>query len=51
MTNNSRDGSNRELSYPSIKQTPDGVIHVAYTHFRVKYVRFGEEWVLSAAGN
>jgi predicted neuraminidase len=52
-TNNSRDGSNRELSYPSIKQTPDGAIHVAYTHFHqaIRYVRFDEEWVLSAAGN
>ena len=47
MTNNSRDRTNRELSYPSIKQTDDGVIHVAYTHFRqaIKYVRFDESWV------
>jgi predicted neuraminidase len=47
MTNNSRDRSNRELSYPSVKQTSDGAIHVAYTHFRqaVKYVRVDEVWV------
>lgn len=47
MTNNSRDRSNRELSYPSVKQTPDGAIHVAYTHFRqaIKYVRVDEAWV------
>ncbi len=39
MTNNSRDRLNRELSYPSIKQTPDGRVHVAYTYFRqaIKY--------------
>jgi len=41
LTNNSRDGLNRELSYPSIHQSPDGVLHVAYTHFRqaIRYVR------------
>jgi predicted neuraminidase len=40
LTNNSKDGLNRELSYPSIKETPDGRIHVAYTYFRqaIKYV-------------
>ena len=40
LTNNSRDGLNRELSYPSIKQTPDGRLHIAYTYFRqaIKYV-------------
>lgn len=48
MTNNSRDRSNRELSYPSVKQTADGYLHVAYTHFRqaIKYVRLREEWIL-----
>ncbi|WP_329445421.1 sialidase family protein [Streptomyces canus] len=34
LTNNSRDGLNRELSYPSIAQTPDGALHIAYTHHR-----------------
>lgn len=34
LTNNSADGSNRELSYPSVLQMPDGTIRVAYTHFR-----------------
>ena len=40
LTNNSRDKLNRELSYPSIKQTPDGRLHIAYTYFRqaIKYV-------------
>lgn len=52
MTNNSRDQSNRELSYPSVKQSADGAIHVAYTHFRqaIKYVRLNQEWVLAGAG-
>ncbi|MCF4129533.1 sialidase family protein [Methylobacterium sp. SyP6R] len=47
MTNNSRDRSNRELSYPSVTQTPDGAIHVAFTYHRqaIKYVRVSEAWV------
>ena len=41
LTNNSREGLNRELSYPSIHQGPDGALHIAYTYFRqaIKYVR------------
>ncbi len=34
MTNNSADRLNRELSYPSVHQSPDGRIHVAFTHHR-----------------
>lgn len=34
MTNNSADGRNRELSYPSIHQGPDGRLHVAFTYHR-----------------
>jgi predicted neuraminidase len=47
LTNNSRDKLNRELSYPSVVQTPDGLLHIAYTHFRqaIKYVRVSPEWV------
>jgi predicted neuraminidase len=47
MTNNSREGLNREFSYPSIVQTPDGKLHVAFTYFRqaIKYVRVSEDWV------
>ncbi len=30
MTNNS-EKLNREFSYPSIKQSPDGTLHIAYT--------------------
>jgi len=50
MTNNSELLLNREYSYPSIKQTPDGVIHVAYTFFRQKihYVQLREAWVKEA---
>ena len=50
LTNNSSEARNREYSYPSIKQTQDGAIHIAYTYFRqrIKYVRIGEEWVFKA---
>jgi len=34
MTNNSTDRRNRELSYPSIHQGPDGRLHVAFTYHR-----------------
>ena len=47
MTNNSELQLNREYSYPSIRQTDDGIIHIAYTFFRqkIRYVRVREEWV------
>jgi predicted neuraminidase len=47
MTNNSREQLNREFSYPSIKQGPDGALHIAFTYFRqaIKYVRVPEDWV------
>ncbi|GHH10016.1 sialidase family protein [Streptomyces lanatus] len=43
LTNNSRDGVNRELSYPSIVQSPDGALHIAYTHHRkvIRHIRLG----------
>lgn len=46
MTNNSKDRLNREFSYPSIVQTPDGALHIAYTYWRqaIKYVRVTEDW-------
>ncbi|TCP47359.1 putative neuraminidase [Tamaricihabitans halophyticus] len=46
LTNNSRDGLNRELSYPSITQGADGALHIAYTYFRraIKYVRVLPDW-------
>ena len=50
MTNNSREKLNREFSYPSIKQGPDGALHVAFTYYRqaIKYARVTEEWVRGA---
>jgi predicted neuraminidase len=50
MTNNSREGLNREFSYPSIVQTKDGALHIAFTYFRqaIKYVRLTEDWVRAA---
>ena len=46
LTNNSRDGLNRELSYPSITQTPTA-LHVAYTHHRrtIKHIRLDGDWL------
>lgn len=46
MTNNSRDKVNREFSYPTITQSPDGALHIAYTYYRqaIKYVRLAESW-------
>jgi predicted neuraminidase len=46
MTNNSKDRQNREFSYPTIRQTPDGALHIAYTYWRqaIKYVRVDEAW-------
>nr|WP_229791040.1 exo-alpha-sialidase [Zhihengliuella salsuginis] len=51
LSNNSREGLNREFSYPSILQTEDGAVHAAYTYFRqaIKYVRFDPEWVAGGA--
>lgn len=42
MSNNSKESKNRELSYPSIYQTTDGRVHVAYTWFRkaIKHLSF-----------
>lgn len=47
MTNNSQQKLNREFSYPSIKQSADGDLHIAYTWYRqaIKYVRVSSEWV------
>lgn len=47
MTNNSAEKLNREYSYPSIVQSADGRLHIAYTYFRqnIKYVTVDESWV------
>lgn len=41
LSNNSEDGKNKELSYPSILQDPSGDLHIAYTYHRraIKYLR------------
>lgn len=47
LSNNSREGLNREFLYPSIHQGQDGALHLAYTYFRqaIKYVRVDPSWV------
>jgi predicted neuraminidase len=46
MTNNSEAKLNREFSYPSVKQSADGRLHMSYTYFRqaIKYVVADEAW-------
>lgn len=46
LSNNSREGHNRELSYPSITQTADSALHVAFTYHRqaIKHIRLAPEW-------
>jgi predicted neuraminidase len=46
LSNNSRDGLNREYSYPTIHQGPDGALNIAYTYFRqaIKFVRVDPQW-------
>lgn len=50
MTNNSADRRNREYSYPSIHQSPDGALQIAYTVYRqrIRHVRVDEAWVRAA---
>jgi len=47
LSNNSRDGVNRELSYPSVHQTPDGALHLAFTYHRtaIEHVVVTPDWV------
>ncbi|HEX2287058.1 MAG TPA: exo-alpha-sialidase [Mycobacterium sp.] len=46
LSNNSRDGLNREFSYPTITATGDR-LHVAFTRFRkaIEYVEITTDWV------
>jgi predicted neuraminidase len=41
MTNNSERKLNRELSYPSMVLSPDGIVHIAFTFWRqrIKYLQ------------
>lgn len=45
-SNDSIDGRNREMSYPWLLETPDGVLHVSYTYHRraIKHVRLAPGW-------
>jgi predicted neuraminidase len=47
MTNDSERGLNREYSYPSLRQSPDGALHLAYTVFRkhIRHARVMPDWV------
>ena len=47
LSNNSKDGLNREFSYPSITEDAEGRLHIAYTYFRraIKYVRLEPEFL------
>jgi predicted neuraminidase len=46
LSNNSRDGLNREYSYPTITATGDR-LHVAFTRFRqaIEYVEITPDWI------
>ena len=46
LSNNSRDGVNREFSYPTITAA-GGTFHVAFTRFRqaIEYVQLTDEWI------
>ena len=46
MTNNSKDGLNREFSYPSITQAQGGDLEIAFTYWRraIKHVRVSPDW-------
>jgi len=48
MSNNSEQQLNREYSYPSLTQTPDGALHLAYTVFRqhIRYARVMPDWAM-----
>ncbi|GAA2264565.1 hypothetical protein GCM10010145_44210 [Streptomyces ruber] len=47
LTNNSREGLNRELSYPTLTRSPDGALHIAYTDHRrtIRHIRLAPEWL------
>lgn len=53
LSNNSKDNLNREFSYPSIVEGPDGTLHIAYTYFRraIKYVRLEPGYLSKQCAN
>jgi len=50
MSNDSARGINREYSYPSLRQSADGALHVAYTVFRqhIRHGRVMPDWIAQA---
>ena len=51
MSNDSARGLNREYSYPSLRQSADGSLHVAYTVFRkhIRHARVTPEWITQSS--
>ena len=51
MSNDSARGLNREYSYPSMRQSADGALHLAYTVFRkhIRHVRVMPEWITKSS--
>ena len=49
MSNDSERSLNREYSYPTLRQTSDGALHLAYTVFRrhIRHVRVMPDWVIA----
>jgi len=47
LSNNSLDGQNHEMSYPSLVQQQDGTLDLAYTYHRraIKHVRLAPNWL------
>jgi predicted neuraminidase len=47
LSNDSLDGRNRELSYPSLLERGDGTLDLAYTYHRraIKHVRLSLDWL------
>lgn len=47
LSNDSLDGRNLEMSYPSLAERGDGTVELAYTYFRraIKHVRLAPEWL------
>lgn len=50
LSNDSLNGRNFELSYPSLIQREDGTLELAYTYFRraIKHVRLSTDWMETA---
>ena len=53
LSNDSARGLNREYSYPSLRQSADGALHVAYTVFRkhIRHARVMPEWITQASNS